>query len=98
MRLDLHGPKLFQSTFRLITVGVILLSCWDTSALEAKAPSNLQALIGNRDALFVTDPYGSIIFSKNADKKLVPASTLKIFTALVALHYLGSDYRFRTEF
>jgi D-alanyl-D-alanine carboxypeptidase/D-alanyl-D-alanine-endopeptidase (penicillin-binding protein 4) len=98
MRLDFHSPKFFKSILWLITVGLGLLSCWATNTLEAKTQSNIQALIGNRDAIFVTDPYGNIIFSKNADKKLVPASTLKIFTALVALHYLHPDYRFRTEF
>jgi len=98
MRLDLYALKFIKATLWLITVGLGLLSCWATNTLEAKPQSNLQALIGDRDAIFVTDPYGSIIFSKNADKKLVPASTLKIFTALVALHYLGPDYRFRTEF
>ena len=28
----------------------------------------------------------------------MPASILKLFTALVALHYLGPEYRFTTEF
>ena len=98
MRLNLHAPKLFKSTLWLIAVGLGLLSCWATNRLEARTQSDLQALIGNRDAIFVTDPNGSILFSKNADKMLVPASTLKIFTALVGLHYLGPDYRFGTEF
>ena len=35
---------------------------------------------------------------KNESRKLVPASILKIFTSLGALHYLGSDYRYKTEF
>lgn len=58
----------------------------------------LNARIGNRDALLIAGPDGNILFSKNADKNLVPASTLKILTVLVALHYLGPDYRFQTEF
>ncbi len=48
--------------------------------------------------MLVRDPQGGIVFSKNADIQLIPASTLKILTALVALHYLGPDYRFVTEF
>jgi len=74
--------------------------------LGAAQPQNLYAdklnslhnLIGNQDAVLVADPQGKVIFSKNAGMQLVPASTLKILTALVALHYMGPDYRFATEF
>ncbi|OIN94743.1 MAG: hypothetical protein AUJ48_04615 [Deltaproteobacteria bacterium CG1_02_45_11] len=58
----------------------------------------LNDLIGKQDAAIIADPQGRIIFSKNADKNLIPASLLKILTALVALHYLGPDFRFKTEF
>ena len=62
------------------------------------ACNELENLIGNQDALLVADWQGRILFSKNADKKLIPASTLKILTSLAALYYLGPDYRFTTEF
>lgn len=58
----------------------------------------LQSLIGNQDSVLIADPQGKIIFSKNAEKKFIPASTLKILTSLVAFHYLGSDFKFATEF
>ena len=54
--------------------------------------------IGEQDALLITDPEGKTLVSKNENRKLVPASILKIFTSLVALHYLGKDYRYCTEF
>lgn len=41
---------------------------------------------------------GSVLFSHNADQAYVPASTLKVPTALAALKILGKDYRFKTEF
>ncbi len=63
-----------------------------------KSLCKLGDLLGNQDAILVADAKGRILFSKDADKKLVPASSLKILTALVALHYLGPDYRFATEF
>lgn len=65
---------------------------------ETLDPFGINRFIGNRDAVLVSGPEGKIIFSKNADQKLVPASALKVFTALAALHYLGPDYRFCTEF
>ena len=54
--------------------------------------------IGSNDAVLVTNHQGKIIFSKNSEKPLIPASSLKILTSLAALHYLGPDYRFTTEF
>jgi D-alanyl-D-alanine carboxypeptidase/D-alanyl-D-alanine-endopeptidase (penicillin-binding protein 4) len=59
---------------------------------------SISALIGKKDSILVANPQGQILFAKNKDTKLVPASILKIFTSLVALHYLGPDYRFKTEF
>ena len=69
-------------------------------------PENIFAQMENQhenflkkdDAVLLADPDGKIILSKNAGKKLIPASTLKILTCLAAFHYLGEDFRFRTEF
>ena len=69
-----------------------------TPALLAQDQARISKLIGNRDAVLLADPNQKIIVSKNIAKKLIPASTLKILTALVGLQYLGSDYRFDTEF
>lgn len=41
---------------------------------------------------------GRIVCPYNIDQELVPASTIKIATALVALQVLGPDYRFATRF
>jgi D-alanyl-D-alanine carboxypeptidase/D-alanyl-D-alanine-endopeptidase (penicillin-binding protein 4) len=66
--------------------------------LHAENLSDVANLIGDHDAILVADHRGGILLSKNADKKLIPASTLKILTSLVAIHYMGPDYRFTTEF
>lgn len=58
----------------------------------------LKTLIGSKDALLVVDPGGRVLVQKNAEQPLVPASILKIFTSLAAIHHLGLDYRFATEF
>jgi D-alanyl-D-alanine carboxypeptidase/D-alanyl-D-alanine-endopeptidase (penicillin-binding protein 4) len=60
--------------------------------------ADIRALIGQQDSLLVVDPEGNVIAAKNAHNKRIPASTLKVLTALVALHYLGDDYRFPTDF
>ena len=54
--------------------------------------------ITSKDAVLVADPDGRILYEKNQAKKLVPASTIKILTALAALNHFGPSFRFRTEF
>jgi D-alanyl-D-alanine carboxypeptidase/D-alanyl-D-alanine-endopeptidase (penicillin-binding protein 4) len=76
----------------------LLLFVFKTTNLYCGKLDELEHLIGTRDAVLVADPKGHIIFSKNADIQLIPASTLKVFTALVAIHYLGPDFKFFTEF
>jgi D-alanyl-D-alanine carboxypeptidase/D-alanyl-D-alanine-endopeptidase (penicillin-binding protein 4) len=83
---------------RLLLLGVSLPLILISSPLLAQGLSELDRFIGDRDSILIADPQGQILFSKHAEKKLIPASILKIFTSLVALHYLGNDYRFPTEF
>ncbi len=40
---------------------------------------------------------GDTLFARNADRQLLPASTMKLFTSAVALERFGSDHRFTTE-
>ncbi len=75
--------------------------CLFTSAQDVYAETDISDIlkhIGANDAIIVSYPDGKIFMEKNADKKLIPASTLKLLTSLAALHYLGSTYRFSTEF
>ncbi|MFZ0450220.1 MAG: D-alanyl-D-alanine carboxypeptidase [Desulfatiglandaceae bacterium] len=44
------------------------------------------------------DANGKILAKRHETDQFVPASTLKILTALASLHYLGPAYRFNTEF
>ena len=76
----------------------LLLFCFLHSAQAKNFNAELEDFVGNQDAVLVADPQGRVIFSKNATIQPIPASTLKILTTLVALHYLGPDYRFVTEF
>lgn len=54
--------------------------------------------VSKADSVLVADADGRILFEKNADALRIPASILKLFTALTAFHYLGPDHRFVTEF
>lgn len=79
----------------LIVTSIFYFSCLMRPTNAADDPLTL---IGPQDALLVTAPDGTVILSANATQKQVPASTLKLLTSLVALHYLGPDFRFSTDF
>jgi D-alanyl-D-alanine carboxypeptidase/D-alanyl-D-alanine-endopeptidase (penicillin-binding protein 4) len=48
--------------------------------------------------LLVTDTNGKILKSKRANQSFIPASTVKLATAWLALSRWGKNYRFRTDF
>lgn len=50
------------------------------------------------DAAAVATPEGALLYARRVQTPHVPASTLKILTALAALRTLGPTYRFVTEF
>ncbi len=81
-------------------VTLLICAVWllQPAISRARQPSCLLNGISSQDALVVADSDGRIIFSRNETKKCVPASTLKILTALAAIHHLGKSYRFQTEF
>ena len=67
-------------------------------SLFAENNLTIDILFEKNDAAILSDGTGKILLSINADKKLIPASILKLLTALTAFHYLGDGYRFATEF
>ena len=58
----------------------------------------LNRQIGPQDAAMLIDPDGNLLFEKHQKKPLIPASTLKVLTALFAIDLLGENFRFVTEF
>ena len=65
--------------------------------------ADLTALLGSRTrngewgAMVVSITRGDTLFAHGADSKLVPASTMKLFTAAVALEKLGAEHTFSTD-
>ena len=82
-------------SFIILVCAVWLLQPAISPARQESFPLNR---ISSQDALLVAGPDGRIIYSKNETKKCVPASTLKILSALAAIHHMGTTYRFKTEF
>ncbi len=82
-------------TSRTILVYCVLFiffsKSWAASPLET-----LQSLTSS--SLLVVDSQNQTLHAKNIDQLYIPASTVKVLTALIALHYWGKDYRFSTDF
>ena len=78
---------------------VLLVFCLSYTNLSV-ANEKFSCLKGvdSTDAIIVATHDGRILYRKNEAKKCVPASTLKLLTALVAIHHLGTSYRFQTKF
>jgi len=98
---DLHG--LFkQAAICLLVCLIISFFYLPIQTASASDPildfSKLAPLLGDRDAAMVASPSGAVLFSHNPDNERIPASTIKLLTALAAFHYLTTDFRFTTEF
>jgi len=92
-------PDFYRKAIATFLVSIWILAFgWTPPGFGATGAEAITSLIGAEDSLLVADPDGRIIISKNDTQKLIPASILKIFTSLTALHYLGPDHRYRTEF
>ncbi len=80
--------------------GFLFVSCFFlmASVITAHGFESFDHIIGDNEAILLADPDGNILYSKNADQKMIPASTIKILTGLASFHFLGKDYRFKTEF
>ncbi len=68
-------------------------------ALEARLDGALRhpGLRGARVAALVVDAEGRALFARSAERALIPASNMKVLTALAALETLGPTHRFTTR-
>jgi len=92
------GPTSLSHYTGRLTAFLLCLFLVGATDLHPASLKDVQHLIGGKDSVLVASPRGKVLLEKNAGAKLIPASVLKIFTSLVALHYLGPEYRFITEF
>lgn len=76
---------------------LLLLAALSRNALAAGCPPPYAGLIQN-GAYAVADQQGNVVESCNLDTPYIPASILKVPTALAALAVLGPNYRFKTRF
>lgn len=93
-----HGarPWLAGAVMGAAAALVLLAAC---AAWGAPPPSPLErdlSRLVRRGGVAVGGPGGpAFIYGRG---RFIPASIIKLATALAAFHYLGADYRFKTEF
>lgn len=80
--------------FRPLVLSILFFA---VQSAAAPCPPPFNKLIRN-GGYGVSDLQGKIISSCNPDESYVPASVIKLSTALAAFDILGADYRFTTEF
>jgi D-alanyl-D-alanine carboxypeptidase/D-alanyl-D-alanine-endopeptidase (penicillin-binding protein 4) len=83
--------------------GVVFLSvCFCGVSLGGLTQRLVKAVGSQQDAdaysIQVVEPNsGTIVYSHNAHKPLMPASNMKVVTTAAALKYLGADFEYRTR-
>ncbi len=98
MRIRPPGERICQLALSLWLI-LLLSSPGICLAFSGKSlPAAVRGLLKNQDAALLAGPDGRLMFSWNERKPLVPASILKLLTALAVFDQLGTDYRFPTNF
>jgi len=87
-----------------VIANLIIVSCSIGQNINQKLQQALQQFEADSQlrhavsSLYVIDAKtGKIVFDKNSQVGLAPASTQKIITATTAFELLGKDYRYKTE-
>lgn len=85
-----------QSALLRHTVLLCTLLLLPTAATVSADPISRAVSLSN--ASLVVEEGGKEVVSANADRPMVPASTMKLVTALAAIERWGLDHRFTTDF
>ncbi|MCP4672214.1 MAG: hypothetical protein GY857_13010, partial [Desulfobacula sp.] len=87
--------KLILSLVLLIIFAAHLRFC---SFVYADSNNDLKIQYGQNIGVVLADDKGEMIHAGNQEKLYIPASILKILTSLAAIHILGENHRFSTDY
>ena len=87
--------------YKMIWTGLMLLLCLQVQAQETlqqkvDRAAAREPLKGAVVGVAVQDMSGHVVARREAGRRMVPASNMKLVTTGTALHALGADYRFET--
>ena len=92
----------YKFIMRVVFICLLLFSKGYAQTISQKlenAINKLQADAQGRHAVigfYVVDKFGNIVFDKNAEVGLAPASSQKVITAATAFELLGNSYTYKT--
>lgn len=99
-----NSPRMKRTFFILLFIMLTALSAVSAAGSSGLA-GRIEKILGS-EPFFGKIRYGILvqdlvsretIYSNHPDAALVPASNLKLLTAILAFHYLGRDYTYRTS-
>ncbi len=112
MHISLHRPRARLALVLLgIAILVLALATTRRGPTAGAGPSNsvqtlgadLDAILadpsmsGSSESVTVTEADGTVLYTHDSDRRLNPASNMKLFTSAVALDVLGPSFRFNTD-
>jgi serine-type D-Ala-D-Ala carboxypeptidase/endopeptidase (penicillin-binding protein 4) len=98
------NQKSNSGSFRITVLTlVLLLTCSFSLSSPLQAVTSPQLRLRFSDisplgSVLLNDEAGKPLITLNPDQQLIPASLIKIVTALAAIELLGTEFRFQTEF
>lgn len=77
---------------------IVLPTLLVTGTAADASPDALQAALSLPKASLMAEGGGRTVIAHHSDRLMIPASTMKILTALAAIQRWGLDHRFHTDF
>lgn len=84
--------------FRPLAVVMVLCLSLSPPIAVAYGDAVMRVLASSNAALLVDAANGERIIAHQADRPMIPASTIKLLTALAAIEHWGLDHHFATDF
>jgi D-alanyl-D-alanine carboxypeptidase/D-alanyl-D-alanine-endopeptidase (penicillin-binding protein 4) len=94
----MEGHAMGRRVVRRGVAVLALLLAGAVAAAPAPAPDPVARVLALPRAALLLEEGGRPVITRQADQPMVPASTLKILTALAAIERWGLDHRFHTDF
>ncbi len=88
--------QLLRSLVFLTAVIASLPAAW--AVADGTGELNKELSRYDQAAVLLTDEKGTVIYAFNEQQPMVPASTVKLLTGLMALEHWGQDFRAETDF
>ena len=95
---NLVQGKFFTYVLALILVSIFICGVSRGQTSQTELDFKLKSLVSKGSILIADEKNILYRYPKGENPLLIPASILKLATALAALHYLGPDFTYQTNF